>query len=316
MAELHFAIDFGGPASAPACCTLQVLAIGNSSSACATSACATLCFLHCSGRICCKRCPAGGAEAVLLQARDLVARQVGGARHYLLCTSTGRPLPPDGAVTAGEMLLVVLEGANFHLSPLCEGNIGAQFPLPDYASLWLDVPTTPVPLSRYVDQALADGSAPPMPDAVFALAFRLRHGGRSDAEPPCNPAGPLSARGNSSEGPPVPEGTSTEELPGRLGAPGSFVEQVSGSRAAVAPSATASGKVRVRNSRGDRVCPCGDDPSAEAGVCGFTVAECMVLMERGIQPWQEEAAEVLAALKRAKQELSISHARPRLPAQR
>ena len=114
---------------------------------------ATLVFFHCSGRLGCKRCDAGPTATILEDAYEFVQRQVGGAPHFLLRLSDLEKLSASSKPTSGgEMLLIILCGASYHLSPLCQGNITSQCPLPSYASKWIDVPSSPLPLSEYVDR--------------------------------------------------------------------------------------------------------------------------------------------------------------------
>ena len=103
---------------------------------CCPDGAATLCFFHCSGRLRCRQIPPGAPVTVLIEARQFVDRSVGGARHHVLrvamgefLSSTSTPVAPD------ELLVIVLIGQNFHLSPICEGDIMAAWPLPEYASL-------------------------------------------------------------------------------------------------------------------------------------------------------------------------------------
>lgn len=102
---------------------------------CCPHGAATLCFFHCSGRLRCHQVPPGAPVTVLLEARQFVDRSVGGARHQVLRVVTGEVLSTSSApVAPGELLVIVLMGQNYHLSPICQGNIMAAWPLPKYAS--------------------------------------------------------------------------------------------------------------------------------------------------------------------------------------
>ena len=72
---------------------------------------ATMCFFHCSGRLSCKRCDIDSIFSIMLDAREYVLKQVGGAPFSLIRASTMEPLHERSEpVSPGEMLIVVLRG--------------------------------------------------------------------------------------------------------------------------------------------------------------------------------------------------------------
>jgi hypothetical protein len=294
-----------------------------------------LIFFHISGRLKCVECPAGAVSVVLAEAADLVDRQVGGARHHLVRCSTDEPLRAESAgVAPGEQLLVVLHGKCFHLSPLCEGNISSQLPLPSSTSSWMDVATTDEPLSAYVDKVLPGGEAPPIPIEVYARAFRLRHGGdagggavaadtsedaknasariyashlssvsgggakaieRADRrEPASRPVKDRSKPLTAARGTHRPVRSSAEIA--AAAAAGTYLDFTDNE------SASPAGRCQQADGSG-----CGgggsngaadDGDRAGGGMCGFTEDEVMLLLTNDAKPWDDDAADVLERIRR------------------
>ena len=249
---------------------------------------AILVFFHCSGRLKMEPVAPGTASTVINHADDLVSRQVGGARHHLLRLNGETLLASSSRVEPAEHLLVVLHGANFHLSPLCSGSIATQFPLPRYASGWLDVETTPASISEYVDAVLPDGSAPPIPATIYALAFSMRHDVVKtpdlNAPPPATAANLLMGATGWSE---VATGCMADGC-AVAGAPAVTASVA----AAAAPSPLKRAKSKLRRAAGAAAA------MPAMGMCGFDADECALLLENGARPWDDDAEEVLAKLRR------------------
>ena len=253
-----------------------------------------LIFMHCSGRLKLEPVPPGQPSAVLAVAEDLVSRQVGGARHHLLRIS-GEPLFADSPpVQPSEHLLVVLHGASFHLSPLCSGSIAAQFPLPRYASGWLDVPTVPTSVDDYVDAVLPDGSPPPLPDIVYAVAFSFRHDQASPLSTKPSPRATLDAATGDASCPPASILAARDvELATDSGGLDIVVDV---SAPAMEPQAAAASTIPKK--RKSKRASSGLAPAVSVGMCGFTADECALLLDHGTRPWDEDAEEILVTLKR------------------
>jgi len=266
---------------------------------CCPSDPATLVYFHCSGRLRCRPVPPGAPAAVLNEAQNFVDRSVGGARHHLLRMASGEILYNDSSpVTAGEVLVIVLHGQCFHLSPLCEGNIMAAWPIPEYASTWLDVATSEITsLSDYVTAdrgSLPDESPPPLPSEIYSLAFRLRHGGTFN---------PVAAKGGGGED--VDEANNMQEymshllsvcahhqeykveLPAPPPPQPLEVQGVDGK-----PPATTTPRKRTKSRRSTSAAL-----SMPTGMCGFTADECELLLTNGLKPWDEDAETVLQDLR-------------------
>lgn len=250
---------------------------------------AVLFFMHCSGRLKMISIPPGEPAGVLSDAEALVSGQVGGARHHVLRLTGERLSEVSADVEAAEQLLVCLEGANFHLSPLCVGAIAAQFPLPRSASQWLDVPTADCALADYLDAVNADGSPPPLPEVVYSVAFALRHDQPSPLpwrRPPPTAAVPSPLEYGAQAGPPIAESDSLASHP--LPIPCPTTADVEGGAAAVSPPAKRKSKRASKAAR---------EPAPAVGMCGFSADECALLLEHGARPWDDDAEEVLMQLK-------------------
>ena len=251
---------------------------------CCPDAPAMLIFFHCSGRVRSRQCPPGSATAVLDEAHDFVARSVGGARHHVLRMAKEEVLYSDSTpVAPEELLVVVLHGLNFHLSPLCEGDISAQWPLPEYASQWVEMPTTEATsLAAYVaadrGRTSHDAQPPPLPSELYSMAFRLRHGGL--------PVGDRRAA----------NGLGLASIEASADAPASAVHEPEQVPAPPLPEPTKGspglGTKRKSSRRRSELPP-------TPGMCGYSSTECALLLAAGKKPWDEDAEEVLNELRRA-----------------
>lgn len=236
-------------------------------------------------------------SVVLNEAAELVHRQVGGARHHVHRCATGGPLrAEDSQVEDGEVLLVILHGKCFHLSPLCKGNISSQLPLPASASAWLDVQSTDAALATYVDKVKPGGAPPPIPIEVYSLAFRLRQGDDAGADH-------QSGRTGDALGVPSAVGNN------KIAAPKKPVAAGRPSRSAAEIAAAAASMLTNDFSADDDFDNGASMEESGGGMCGFSEAELVLLMENGTRPWDDDAGDVLQRLKDRERQMRKSRMR-------
>ena len=336
MPRVHVELCTHWSSARPVRCAMRVSKPNNSSEraicngglSCVCESCcptdpATIIFLHCSGRLRCRRVPPGSPIAVLNEASDFVSRSVGGARHHLCRLHRGgETLFADSDwVAAGEVLVIVLHGCSFHLSPLCDGDINSQWPLPDYASQWLEMPTTPsTSLTDYMASdrgALPKEEAPPIPCELYSLAFALRHGGLPEgniatANPGAVAAGmgvvPLTLAASDRQGDvPLMEVSFAQPAPACQTDTGENVsqrERAVGARFEPAvdlssnnPSSMLKAGSHEPHTPPKRTSKAKRKNDPPQGMCGFSAEDCSLLLSHGLKPWDEDAEVALQTLR-------------------
>jgi hypothetical protein len=199
-----------------------------------------------------------------------------------------------------------------------------QFPLPRYASDWMDVPTTTSPLASYED-CCHDGVPPPLPEIAYSLAFALRHGMASPLgrAPPAHAGGARLQLSDAAQSADDAAASPSRRISDAASAPAIVDISDHGGRpsaergserdalangsappAAAAPAAEGAPppkrKSSKRRSSASRALP----PPVSIGMCGMSADECALLLEHGHKPWDEDAEEVLAALLKRRSERS------------